>query len=180
MSSIIKVDQIQLANGSTPTASDLGLNTTGSVLQVVSTTKTDTFTTTATTPNYVTITGLTVSITPSSSSSKILVFGEVFMSNSGDAEQLVMYRDSTAICVGDAAGNRPRVSGSISLSSQYWSNKVSASYLDSPSTTSAITYSFKIGGTGGTMYVNRTKGDRDDIMYDPRGASTITVMEIAG
>ena len=35
MSSIIKVDQIQLSDGSTPTAGDLGLNTTGSVLQVV-------------------------------------------------------------------------------------------------------------------------------------------------
>jgi hypothetical protein len=33
MTSIIKVDQIQLANGSTPTAGDLGLNTTGSVIQ---------------------------------------------------------------------------------------------------------------------------------------------------
>ena len=34
MSSIIKVDQIQLSDGSTPTAGDLGLNTTGSVIQV--------------------------------------------------------------------------------------------------------------------------------------------------
>ena len=150
----------------------------GKVLQVVSTTKTDTFTTTATTPSYATITGLTVSITPSSTSSKILVFGEVFMSNAGDGQQLVMHRDSTAICVGDTAGSRPRVSGSISLSSQYWSNKVSASYLDAPSTTSAITYSFKVAGGGSTVYVNRTQGDRDSTTYDPRGASTITVMEI--
>ena len=42
MTSIIKVDQIQLANGSTPTAADLGINTTGSVLQVLSATKTNT------------------------------------------------------------------------------------------------------------------------------------------
>ena len=36
MTSIIKVDQIQTASGSTPTATDLGINTTGTVLQVVS------------------------------------------------------------------------------------------------------------------------------------------------
>ena len=35
MSSILKVDQIQLANGNTPTAGDLGLNVSGSVVQVV-------------------------------------------------------------------------------------------------------------------------------------------------
>ena len=42
MTGILKVDQIQLANGNTPTASDLGLNTTGSVLQVKQAIKTDT------------------------------------------------------------------------------------------------------------------------------------------
>ena len=36
MTSIIKVDTLQKANGATPTAADLGINTTGTVLQVVS------------------------------------------------------------------------------------------------------------------------------------------------
>jgi len=150
----------------------------GKVLQVVSTTKTDTFTTSSTSDTLVT--GLTVNITPSSTSSKILVFGEVFMSNAGDAQRLTMYRDSTAICVGDTAGTRPRASAQISIYSQYWANKVSASILDEPSTTSQITYSFKVAGNGSTVYVNRTQGDRDGGTYDVRGASTITAMEIAG
>jgi hypothetical protein len=48
---------------------------TGKVLQVVQTTKTDTFTTTST--SFTDVTGLSVSITPSSASSKILIFSEI-------------------------------------------------------------------------------------------------------
>ena len=47
------------------------INVTGNILQVVSTTKTDTFSTTST--SYVDITGLSVSITPTSTSSKIFI-----------------------------------------------------------------------------------------------------------
>ena len=84
---------------------------TGSVLQVVSTTKTDTFTST-TTGAFTDITGMSVSITPTSSTSKILVnvtggcMGQV--ATSGFMLQLL--RDSTAISVGDTAGSRIRAS----------------------------------------------------------------------
>ena len=160
------------------TADELASGVGGKVLQVVSTTKTDTFTTSSSGDTLVT--GLTVNITPSSTSSKILVFGNISISNSGDGQKCTLYRDSTAISIGDSAGNRPTVSGMVSLSSQYWMNNVPASILDTPSTTSQITYSWKVAASGSTVYVNRTQGDRDSTLYDPRTASTITVMEIAG
>ena len=70
MASIIKVDQIQTAAGGTPTAADLGITGTGKVLQVVQTVKTNTETSSS--GSYVD-SGLSVTITPSSTSSKILL-----------------------------------------------------------------------------------------------------------
>ena len=70
MSSILKVDQIQLANGNTPTAGDLGLNTTGNVLQVKQAFKTPD---TGASSSFADISGMSVTITPSSASSKFLI-----------------------------------------------------------------------------------------------------------
>ena len=169
------------------TSSDLASGVGGKILQVVSTTKTDTFSTTASTSSMATLTGLSVSITPSSTSSKIIV---MLGMNLGSANDTIMtyqlYRDTTAISQGDAASNRPRVTG-VSVyvdgagAMQYGGSPISTQYLDSPSTTSSITYSVKIGSTvGNTIYCNRTSADRDTTNYDARSASTITLMEVAG
>ncbi len=155
--------------------------TNGSVIQVQSTTKTDTFS--ASNSNVFTdITGLSVSITPTSSSSKILVTANVIGSaTSNGVANIQLIRGSTAICIGDAASARTRAT--ISTDSNGLDQVVTASFnfLDSPATTSATTYKLAIntGDTGGTAYINRTLGDGDNL-YQGRYASTITVMEIAG
>ena len=158
----------------------------GKVLQVVSTTKTDTFSTTGLTSSMATLTGLTASITPSSTSSKILVMLGINLGSANDTiVTYQLYRDTTAISQGDAASNRPRVTG-VSVyvdgtAMQYGGIPISTQYLDSPSTTSSITYSVKIGSTvGNAVYCNRTSTDRDTSNYDARSSSTITIMEIAG
>jgi hypothetical protein len=161
--------------------------TTGSVLQVVSATKTDTFS--SSTTSFVDVTGLSVSITPTSSSSKILIFYNVHTSasqNSGSAP-LRLLRNSTAIDIGDAASTRPRVSsifysGDVTAIAQSSIGSSSNTFLDSPATTSSVTYKIQmLASTGGvTMYVNRSASDRDTTTYDARAASSITVMEIAG
>ena len=57
----------------------------------------------------------------------------------------------------------------------------SQNFLDSPSTTSATTYSLKIGGNGTTgIYINRSSRDSNLANEDGRYASTITLMEISG
>lgn len=155
------------------------LQQTGSILQVVSTTKTDTFTTT-TTGSYVDITGMSVSITPTSASSKILV---IFSGNaagttgsSGWLAQLV--RNSTAICVGTSVSNRAASSTGGATPDSNWSLPTSINYLDSPATTSAVTYKIQGRVGAGTFYFNRSQTDSDSSGYI-RAASTITVMEIA-
>jgi len=151
----------------------------GKILQVVTVTKSDSFTTTST---MVDITGLTVDITPSATSSKILVLSAINGSQEVGVTRayLVLYRDSTAIFIGDAAGDRSRWSGSFStLADSIASATVSSCYVDSPSTTSAVTYKWQggNGGNSGTFYINRTDGDADDATQI-RMASTITLMEI--
>jgi hypothetical protein len=149
----------------------------GSILQVLSTAKTDTFSTTSTT--FTDVTGMSVSITPRSTSSKILIMIDAQIANSGaDATMVKVLRGSTDIFIGDAAGSRPRVSSSKSFTG----NGVEAApiiYLDSPATTSATTYKLQMRLASGTAYLNRSGSDMDNSAH-PRTASSITVMEVQG
>jgi hypothetical protein len=150
----------------------------GKVAQVVSTSKTDTFTSAST--SYVDITGLSVSITPTAATSKVLVIAQVSGSMDTGVASLFfrMMRDSTAINIGDTAGSRQRAT--FGFSNTIASEVVSgaASFLDSPATTSATTYKMQgVNSSAGTFYINRSKTDADFAAY-ARPASSITVMEI--
>jgi hypothetical protein len=144
----------------------------GNVLQVVSATKLDAFTTTSLTP--VDITGLSVSITPSSATSKILILSHVFVSsNATSGGYLNLVRNSTALSVG-TAGSINSTFSSWEQSSSFWGS-IPAIFLDSPNTTSATTYKVQAFVTGGTIYINRRGTDATI-----GGSASITVMEIAG
>ena len=151
----------------------------GSVLQVLQTVKSDTFTMSSTT--FADITGLSVSITPSSSSNKILILANV--NNVGttgtSSSGIRLLRGSTVIGVGDASSNRTLTSGG----SNYGNVGVtitgdSVMFLDSPATTSSTTYKIQIQAYASTAYVNRSNTDSNDPAYY-RSISSITVMEIA-
>lgn len=181
MSSILKVDTIQTAAGGTPTAADLGLNVSGSVLQVVSTTKTNWFSTTSTT--FVNVTDLVLSITPKSTSSKILVTSKLVVG--WDPATTKVYaglaRNGTLIDGGTDSG---RVSAGFEHynSDQYHAFVGNLQILDAPATASSVTYSAQIKTQGaGTVYCNRSHGFRANAPnYDGTLSSTITLMEIAG
>ena len=148
----------------------------GKIGQVLSTTKTDTFTVNS--RSYSAITGLSVTITPSATSSKILVIVSLqgVSSNRGYA---VILRDSTEIGVGATEGDRTSGSFGESYSGDGIAlDSNSASVLDSPSSVSAITYSVScLTTTSSVFYVNRSTTDTDSATYS-RSASTITVMEV--
>jgi hypothetical protein len=152
----------------------------GSVLQVVSTTKTDTFSSSSSSWND--ITGLSVSITPTSSSNKILIIYSLMSGETTNQFPMIrLVRDSTAISVGASSGSRAQVSsvswgGGVSNTS----NMQSMNFLDSPSTTSSTTYKLQTIATDSQLvYINRVARD-DNASYEPRGVSSITVMEIKG
>jgi hypothetical protein len=160
---------------------------TGSVLQIVSTTKTDTWTYTASSTGFTDVTGLAATITPTSSSSKILVQVNINFSNNKRYSAAILLRGSTQIGGGTAEGSRPSVSVSPQANqdethNQYVMRNSSFSFLDSPSTTSATTYKIQVGNTheaSSISYVNRPPSD-DNAAYIHRGISTITLMEVAG
>jgi hypothetical protein len=154
----------------------------GAVLQVVSTTKTDTFSMASST--FATVTGLSATITPTSASSKILVLAQVTQGVDPSTEsKFRLSGGNSAAYVGDTAGSRIRAvfgrksENFGSLVRSALSNPLQ--YLDSPNTTSAVTYSVECSTTAGTVFVNRSNDDTDNTGFT-RGASTITLMEIAG
>jgi hypothetical protein len=152
---------------------------TGSVLQVVQTVKSDTFSTTST--SFTDITGLSVSITPTSASSKILVIYSVMTGASNSQPTYIrLVRNSTAIAIGDSAGSRTQVTtSSFATNNNNQIDIQNMNFLDSPATTSSTTYKLQIqSDNSSTQVVNRCVRD-DNASYDSRGVSTITVMEIA-
>jgi hypothetical protein len=145
------------------------LNQTGGVLQVVNTIKTNQFTTTSGTA--VDVTGLSAAITPSSTSSKVLVIAWVVISTSGgggDGYARLM-RDSTSIGNGDDG-----YFGQSAGQDYFAGHSKPITYLDSPASNSSLTYKIQVWGAN-TSYVN---GRGYDGSF--RTSSGITLMEIAG
>lgn len=158
---------------------------TGNVIQVVSTTLTTTFSAAPSSNAFTDITGLSASITPSSASNKIMVFISVTI-NSGtvDGAPFRLVRSGTPIGNATVVGSRLSAMGmSASTVTNASQGSYAGTFLDSPATTSAITYQVQGTGhnTGSTFYVNRSATFSDSaIGYNATTSSTITVMEIAG
>jgi hypothetical protein len=152
----------------------------GKVLQVVSTTKVDTFQYSSFSSwNYVDVTGLSVTITPSSTSNKILILG--YISGGGDNAVYRIQKNSSTLTgyLGTQTGSFTLGFGSAISGSIYQATgNAVISYLDSPSSTSALIYKVQVTGNG-TVSINRPT-DTEDSANRIRTASTITVMEIAG
>jgi len=178
MASIIGVETLQHTNGTTAAT----INSSGFFipkLNIVQTVKTDTF---AQNPSsaWIDITGLSVAITPTLSTSKILV--QISIVGGGltgvNEAKFRLVRGSTVIYAGDSAGNRS-VGFAAAIAHDASSTLTSSgTFLDTPSTASALTYKIQTFSNN-TVYVNRTSNDTDDANR-LRGASTITVTEIAG
>ena len=159
----------------------------GGILQVVSTTKTDTFSASVAVGGLVSVTGFSASITPRSTSSKILVFVAIDGSASTADGHVTfrLMRDASPVGVGDTAGSRTSLTASQTPA--YASDNTAVAnamkqFLDTPATTSTTTYSVEIhNSTSGTqtLYVNRSGADIDAAQR-VRTVSTITLMEVAG
>ena len=171
-------DTISIPSGVTVTNSGSATGF-GKVLQVVSVSYNTLETTTSATFSN---TGLEASITPSATSSKVMV---MINASIGSAEYgwINLVRDSTNLDQGISSGSRqvctrplPHDLGSAG------GQPVTLNFLDSPSTTSATTYRMawaNYNGAGSALALNRSPGDVDGA-YAWRGSSSITLMEIAG
>ena len=157
----------------------------GGIIQVRSTTKTDAWNMPSNDTNFHTVTGLSVTITPIRADSKILVMYDMNWVPINGHSSCRLMRDSTPIKVGDASGNKTQVTGQVyyTTGDQYDLENLSGTHMDTPATTSAVTYSMQVGtphSSGYDVYVNYHAEDGANASWQGRGASTITVMEVSG
>ena len=168
----IRVDAIKTRAGAVPKAVDVGLNITGNILQVVQQVY-STPTVNINSTSY-TATGLTKSITPTSTSSKILVMvnasADAFQY--GDSSNSVYFeikRGSTQIAEKTANAYADQSPNG------YYAIPVDGTmiFLDSPNTTSATTYTIngRVGNASNSMTLRISVSNSD---------SMLTLMEIAG
>ena len=155
----------------------------GGIIQIKSATKTDRQLSNSSA--YVDVTGMSVSITPKFSSSKMFIMINVHVG--GDQASYLAFRvlrDSTVVTQGThATGNRTNVSFGGRIDQNYDNYMMSFNFLDSPSTTSATTYKLQVSdaydSSNRNIVINGTGDDANDT-YTLCGTSTITVMEVTG
>ena len=167
------VDADMLAANSV-TSGKLASGVGGKILQVKQTFKNDTASTSS--GSFSDISGLTVSITPSATSSKVLYKGSLYLAYTGAEGNFRLKRTigGTATDIGVSSVLDDDADGTFAIggSSLYLTDNFE--FLDSPNTTSAITYGIKWHMHSGTMYLNRTW---DNNWF--HGASSVTAMEVS-
>jgi hypothetical protein len=143
---------------------------TGCILQVLQTVVTSTPSTTSNGANDF---GLNVVITPTTATSKILVSANGFLGGA-QTSNLVCFLQRNGSSIGSTYYDVIRVGQEGQ--SEYEVQPFAWQYLDSPATTSAVTYSAKFGTNNATVYLNRPYNQGG---FNVTLTSTITVMEVA-
>ena len=146
---------------------------------VVQTVKTDTFSASVGAGAATDVTGLSVSITPTSATSKVLVMWDLSAFAPAVGWSVLLKRAGTGISVGDAASGLLSVTafGSVNATNTRETGSGAGMVLDSPGTASSVTYQLAIANPANasqTLLVNRNSTD-DRV----RAASRITVIEVA-
>tara|TARA_R110000824_G_scaffold116171_1_gene267488 strand:- start:275 stop:877 length:603 start_codon:yes stop_codon:yes gene_type:complete len=176
-------DTITIPSGATLTNSGSATGF-GKVLQVVSASYNGNDSTTS---NSFVNTGLTQAITPSATSSKVLIICSITAGGAGDARPgFCIKRGSTELNLGSATDPSATSARTLVTSAEYvhYADSIvnaGITYLDSPSTTSATTYALAMlardASFASILNISSTEGD---YQYVYRGVSTIVLMEIAG
>jgi len=153
----------------------------GKILQVVHVEKTDVFSANASNGSFSTI--FSASITPSSTSNKILVMwnSNLSLRDTGQRAGFRMLRGSTVVNVGDTLGSRvPAGVGNLRSNATNENIPASQMFLDSPSSTSSVTYNLQVGAENGAVeiFVGRSENNTNSNTYYTM-ASNIVLMEVA-
>ena len=142
----------------------------GKVLQVVQGELLTSFSTTSGAWNW-TDTGLTASITPASSGSKILVRVSYNLRNSVDGYNIYTALNRNGTLIGAGNPNGIILTAATTFGGRHGTHN--AEVLDTPATTSTLTYKVQMCTEGNTAYLN----DINNATFQPR--ATITLMEVA-
>ena len=124
------------------------------------------------------ISGLSVDITPSRSDSKILVSYHLYIGGNNTVTYIRLLRDSTGLAIPSGVVNGSTGVNFTTTSSNGFMSTNSFQFLDSPATTSSVTYKLQWAGnsSGYALYLNRYPGGSTSYI----GSSSLTVMEVSG
>jgi len=158
----------------------------GFPIQIVGATKTDIqYWSSGSVSTWYDITGLSVTLTRAiaSSAGKIRIQAAIPCAsyNANYPPSFRIVRNSDAIGLGDAAGNRSRVTSSSAYTTPLGGmDSAVIDFIDSsPGSSATVTYKIQIKpASTNEFYVNRPYNDADDA-YTPRGISTLTLTELA-
>lgn len=147
----------------------------GKILQVLQTTLTSTATVTGSTFGSV----ISLSITPASTSSRIMVLAQLSAGSALNNYPLFrVTRGGSVVFQGDTAGSRTRVTVAQGTNQAAGINTVPLMYIDSPASTSSQSYAIEMAShSTGAVYLNRTGTDTDSAAF-VRGASSLILIEI--
>ena len=161
----------------------------GKILQVVQTVKTDVFNTDVINGQISgDITGLTVTITPSNASNKILISTSInagFQDSTPTRMGATIYKAGSGLsgAIGDSSGNIQRVSFGQELDGYGRTCTLTGQYLDTAGSTNATLYSVRIShgsSSDKAIFINRVSSSAEsNHSYHMRAISTITAMEVA-
>ena len=177
---LIKLNATQGLTGTLPAVSGANLtNIDGGKVAQVLTTLTQATSDTSSSNSWVDI--MSLAITPSASSSKILVlFNANLSTNTNDHVGIKVVRGSTDINAGNSGSGTRDCFTSIRMMTNdaYSVANFSGQVLDSPSTTSATTYYVK-ANSNGDFYLNRAYSDSGTTTIQrPRTSSSLTLLEV--
>ena len=172
--SLLKVDDIQTSGG---------VPNRGHIIQVVSTTYTENFSASISGMSWTEVPGLTTGITPSSSNSKILIsvtIGGIESSGLNQRMGMALRKNSTNIAVNTTSGNQTVATWAGSgTNSNDIRNQAFFTHLDSPATTSTVTYRVMITTEGSyTMFINRSNSNANSSSVF-KTASSMTLYEVS-
>lgn len=155
----------------------------GAILQVVQTNKTSSFSAASAAPTFVDITGLSATITPISTTSKILVMYSAYIcagNSSGQYQTITrLVRNGSAIDLGDARTGLTQAGAGGGTPAYWYPSCHSLKFLDSPGTTSPITYGVQMCSEGGVASIVGGSYNTGNALGFT-APSQITLMEIAG
>jgi len=177
--STLKVNDIQTTGG---------LSNRGKILQVVTTLKTDTYAYSGT--GFQNVTGMSATITPVSTSSRVIIQISLGAVGNGDGGTPTLHSTifrinrsgSTLSSIGDAASNRDRCHFRTSTGyNADHSHAYHFTVIDSPSSTSSLTYQLQAKPQENSVwYLNRSRSDADTTdAYGGRSSSSIILYEVA-
>lgn len=149
----------------------------GCILQVAQAVKTDSQVITST--SLVDVVGLSVTITPTSATSKFMIWGDIAVGGTNTNYILFqLVRGATNIYLGTEAKTYVATRGwypnSQTNSDGASIGTVTMMFLDSPATTSPVTYKIQTRVTGNSGAINRRVSNDDTSL-----ASSLTIMEVA-